>query len=118
MKLHFANFDYRPDTLLADSAPAITKGFTLGFGYRPRWRTICWVHALRKFDNKYSSVITESANKVKARADLICYWKNGRKSKQFQIVSLISLNSGVLKLLRTGLKGIIHYGLYLLITMA
>lgn len=78
LKIHF-NFDYKPNTLLADSAPAITNGFTLGFGYPPRWRIICWAHALKKFDNKYSSVIPVPANKKdkvnniksKAREDLL-----------------------------------------------
>ena len=90
MKLHFANFDYRPDTLLADSAPAVTKGFTLGFGYRPRWRIICWVHALRKFDNKYSSVIPEPANKVKARADLL-FLQTSESSDVFRIARKLLL---------------------------
>ena len=90
MKLHFANFDYRPDTLLADSAPAVTKGFTLGFGYRPRWRIICWAHALRKFNNKYSSVIPEPANKVKARADLL-FLQTSESIDVFQIARKLLL---------------------------
>ena len=90
LKLQFDSFDYRPDTLLADSAPAITKGFTLGFGYRPRWRIICWAHALRKFNNKYSSVIPEPANKVKTRVDLL-FLQTSESIDVFQIARKLLL---------------------------
>lgn len=70
LKSHF-DFDYAPNTLLADSAAAITNGFTLGFGYPALWRIICWAHALRKFGSIYSKSITTPQHKIKAREDLL-----------------------------------------------
>ena len=69
VKTHF-DFEYKPDTLLADSAASITNGFTIGFGYKPFWRIICRAHALRKFDTVYSKPLSIN-NKILALEDLL-----------------------------------------------
>jgi hypothetical protein len=66
---HF-DFEYEPDTLLGDSAAAITNGFTIGFQREPTYRIICWAHCLRKFDEIYTFPIKNEKTKEAVRADL------------------------------------------------
>ena len=49
------SFDSKPDTLIADYAPAITNGFMLAFNYESfndLYRVMCWSHVGRNCEEK------------------------------------------------------------------
>ena len=76
---------------MADSAPAITKGFTLGFGYRPRWRINCWTYALKKSDNKYSCFIPATVTKLKRRREYLFFYRYQNQSMFFNSLTACKL---------------------------
>jgi hypothetical protein len=51
----FHSFEYRPNILIADAAPAITNGFKAAFDYENDeefYRVTCWAHVERKCEEK------------------------------------------------------------------
>jgi hypothetical protein len=73
VKKHF-DTDYKPDILLADSAPAITNGFKSAFGYQDDdfIRLNCWPHTERNLDKKIKGIKSDKIRReVKTDIHLI-----------------------------------------------
>ncbi|CAF1030510.1 unnamed protein product [Brachionus calyciflorus] len=65
------DYNYRPRTLIADGAEAITNGFINAFDYENLdfKRVMCWAHVLRNFDKRIY-FITEEANRNLIKEDI------------------------------------------------
>jgi hypothetical protein len=62
------NFDYKPHTLIADGADAITNGFMTAFGYQSAnefTRIMCWAHVYRKVEEYTKKLPEELRNKIR-----------------------------------------------------
>ncbi|RNA23002.1 hypothetical protein BpHYR1_014999 [Brachionus plicatilis] len=55
-------FDFCPNKLVADAAPAITNGFTKVFNH-PFSRVICWAHVIRNIDSNLITINDEPMRK-------------------------------------------------------
>jgi hypothetical protein len=63
----FFNYDYRPDTLIADAAPAIHNGFMNAFDYKSLTdfnRVMCWSHVYRNCENMLKSISAEIKDSI------------------------------------------------------
>ena len=63
----FFNFDYRPNTLIADAAPAIHNGFMKAFDYKSLTdfnRVTCWSHVYRNCEIMLKSISAEIKDSI------------------------------------------------------
>ena len=63
----FFDFDYKPDCLIADAAPAIHNGFKAAFEYNTLdefLRVMCWSHVERNCEEKSNGIEQKTRDEI------------------------------------------------------